>query len=159
MSSPGPSDPSRPTNYGRLHLVFGWWSLLLFLSVGIALEVFHAFKVGWYLDVGHEARRLMFTLGHAHGTLLSLVNIIFGLCVAQQGRTPASGTLLASRCLLAGVILLPGGFLLGGIYIFDGDPGLGVWLVPVGAILLLVGVLLTAIGVTRAAAEPDEDED
>jgi len=27
-------------------------------------------KIGWYLNVDQEMRRLMFTLAHAHGTLL-----------------------------------------------------------------------------------------
>ena len=31
-----------------------------------------------------------------------------------------------------------------GIYIYDGDPGLGILLVPLGAVLLLLAVLLTA---------------
>src|SRR6266404_2898750 len=61
------------------NLRFGWWSLLIFLLFGGALETMHGFKIGWYLDVGNEVRRLMFTLAHAHGTLLALVNIAAGL--------------------------------------------------------------------------------
>ena len=61
------------------HLRFGWWSLLLFLTMGIVLEVMHGFKVGWYLDVGNETRRLLLRLAHAHGTLLSLVHVVFAL--------------------------------------------------------------------------------
>ena len=38
----------------RHHLRFGWWSLLVFLSLGIALETLHGFKIGWYLDVANE---------------------------------------------------------------------------------------------------------
>ena len=47
----------------HLHLCFGWWQLLVFLSLGIALEVMHGFKVGWYLDADHETRRLMRDIG------------------------------------------------------------------------------------------------
>ena len=61
------------------NLRFGWWSLVIFLSLGAVLEALHGFKIGWYVDVGNETRRLMFTLAHAHGTLLALVNIIAGL--------------------------------------------------------------------------------
>src|SRR6266568_6766082 len=61
------------------NLRFGWWLLLIFLLFGGALETMHGFKIGWYLDVGNEVRRLMFTLAHAHGTLLALVNIAAGL--------------------------------------------------------------------------------
>src|SRR5246500_5218576 len=61
------------------NLRFGWWSLLVFLSLGAVLETLHGFKIGWYVDVGNEMRRLMFTLAHAHGTALALVNIAAGL--------------------------------------------------------------------------------
>jgi len=138
-----------PSGFGRLHLVVGWWGLLLFLVLGMVLEALHAFKIGWYLNVGNEARRLMFTLGHAHGALLSVINIVFGLCVVQLSSLREDRMALASRCLLAGTVLLPGGFLLGGVYIFGGDPGLGIFLVPAGAGLLILAVLLVAIRVTR----------
>src|SRR5213076_1386111 len=68
------------------NLRFGWWSLLIFLLFGGALETLHGFKIGWYLDVGNEMRRLMFTLAHAHGTLLALVNIAAGLTARSVAR-------------------------------------------------------------------------
>ena len=46
-------------------------------------------------------------------------------------------------------LLLPGGFFLGGVVIYAGDPGLGILLVPVGALLLLTAVLLTALDAGR----------
>lgn len=122
----------------HLHLRFGWWSLFVFLALGIVLETLHGFKLGWYLDAGQEMRRLMFTLAHAHGALLGLVNIAAGLTL----RT-VKGFELArphSLALLWGAVLLPAGFFLGGLVIHDGDPGLGIILVPVGAMLLLYGV-------------------
>src|SRR5205823_8518643 len=70
--------PSLMRNLDR-NLRFGWWSLLVFLSLGGLLEIFHGFKIGWYVDVGNDMRRLMFTLAHAHGTALALVNIAAGL--------------------------------------------------------------------------------
>ena len=108
------------------------------LSLGVVLETLHGFKLGWYLDVGHEMRRLMFTLAHAHGTLLALVNIAAGLTLrAVPGFVLAHS---ASRSLLWGAVLLPAGFFLGGLVIHDGDPGLGIVLAPIGALLLLYGV-------------------
>ena len=65
----------------RRHMRFGWASLLAFLTLGLALEGLHGLKVGWYLDVASSTRRLMFTLGHAHGTLLALVNIAYALTI------------------------------------------------------------------------------
>ena len=68
------------------NLRFGWWSLLVFLSLGAVLETMHGFKIGWYVDVGNETRRLMFTLAHAHGTLLALINIAAGLTARNVDR-------------------------------------------------------------------------
>lgn len=125
-------------NSSDRHLRLGWWSLFAFLSLGLVLELLHGFKLGWYLDAGQEMRRLMFTLGHAHGTLLALVNIAAGLTLRTvKGFELARGHSLA---LQWGSILLPAGFLLGGLVIHDGDPGLGVLLVPVGALLLAYAV-------------------
>ncbi len=130
----------------RNHLRFGWWSLLVFLTVGLILEGLHSFKVGLYLDADHQTRRLMWTLAHAHGTLLSLINLAFAGMVRAIPAWPARRRALASRCLYGASLLLPGGFLLGGAWVHGGDPGLGVLLVPVGGLLLLLSVLLTALG-------------
>src|SRR5438046_1235660 len=103
--------------YMHRHLAFGWWALLLFLSLGILLEGFHAFKIGWYLDVSNEARRLMWTLGHAHGTLLALINIAFATTVATLHNLTPRLRSLVSCCLMAASLLIPGGFILGGVVI------------------------------------------
>jgi hypothetical protein len=125
-------------NTSDRHLRFGWWSLFAWLALGVVLETLHGFKLAWYLNVDVEMRRLMFTLAHAHGTLLALVNIAAGLTL----RTVKGFELeqRASLALLWGAVLLPAGFLIGGLVIHDGDPGVGVLLVPVGALLLLYGV-------------------
>lgn len=125
-------------NSSDRHLRFGWWSLFAFMTLGVVLEALHGFKLGWYLDVDVEMRRLMFTLAHAHGTLFALVNIAAGVTL----RTVKGFELTrpASLALLWGSVLLPLGFLFGGLVIHDGDPGLGVILVPFGALLVLYGV-------------------
>ena len=125
-----------------LNVRFGLWSLLAYLTLGLALEGLHGFKVSWYLD--YETRRLMWTLAHAHGVLTSLLAIGFGVLL-QLSADPAPWQRVASACLLSAVVLLPGGFLLGGIYVYDGDPGLGVLLAPAGGALLFTGVLITAV--------------
>jgi hypothetical protein len=129
------------------NLRFGWWSLLVFLSFGGALEALHGFKIGWYVDAGNETRRLMFTLAHAHGTLLAVVNIIAGLTARNVQRFEIRPSV--SFALIWAAILLPGGFFLGGIVIYDGDPGLGVWLVPIGAILLFYGIARIAFDLSK----------
>jgi hypothetical protein len=49
-------------------------------------------------------------------------------------------------------VAVPGGFFLGGLVIRGGDPSLGVLVLPIGAILLLIAVFLTARGVTSASS-------
>ena len=129
------------------NLRFGWWSLLVFLLLGAILEALHGFKIGWYVDVGNETRRLMFTLAHAHGTLLALINIAAGLTARKVDRFELRPSV--SFALIWAAILLPAGFFLGGIVIYDGDPGLGVWLVPVGAILLFYSVARIALDLSK----------
>ncbi|MBI3884491.1 MAG: hypothetical protein HY302_01990 [Opitutae bacterium] len=134
-------------NTSDRQLRFGWWALLAYLTLGLALEALQGFKVGWYLDVGHETRRLMFTLAHAHGTLLALVNLAAGLTARTVKGFELAAS--ASRSLLWAALLLPAGFFLGGVVIYDGDPGLGIILVPVGALLLLYGVVRVARDLSR----------
>jgi len=126
------------------HLAFGWWLLLVFIVLGGVLEGLHALKVGYYLDVSNETRRLMWRLSHAHGTLLALVHIAFALSLPKLAPERLAPLRLASRCLYGGAITLPAGFFLGGLFVYGGDPGLGVVLAPVGALLLIVGVALVA---------------
>lgn len=134
----------------QAHLRFGWWSLLVFLTLGAVLEALHGFKVSFYLATGdHETRRLLWTLAHAHGALLALVNIVFGLSLPALVSLTARARLVASRCLFAAAVLLPGGFFLGGLVLYGGDPGLGILLVPVAVVPFWLGVFLAARGVGK----------
>ena len=125
----------------------GWWSLLVFLCLGLSLEALHGFKLPLYLDVSNETRRLLWTLAHAHGALISVVHVVFGLSLPAMVGWASGARSLASRCLTAALLLIPLGFFLGGAFIHDGDPGLGVLLVPPGGLLLAAAVFLTARGV------------
>ena len=140
----------RPSNRARSivhtsdrNLRFGWWSLLIFLSLGGALETLHGFKIGWYVDAGNDMRRLMFTLAHAHGTALALVNIVAGLTTRNVERFELRPS--ASFCLIWAGLLFPVGFFLGGIVSYGGDPGLGIWLVPVAALMLFYSIARIAL--------------
>ena len=142
-----PARPQTTQKKADRNLRFGWWSLLIFLLFGGALETLHGFKIGWYLDVGNEMRRLMFTLAHAHGTLLALVNIAAGLTARSVARFDLRPSI--SSVLIWAAILLPVGFFLGGVVTYGGDPGLGVWFVPVGAILLFYSVARIALDLSK----------
>jgi hypothetical protein len=128
-----------------VHAAVGWWALFVFVGLGLLLESLHAFKAGWYLDVSNGARRLMWTLAHAHGALAGLVNLAFAGSADRLAEHAPRRAAVASASLIAATVLLPGGFLLGGIWIEDGDPGLGVLLVPVGGALLALATLLRAL--------------
>ena len=142
-------DPVTLESLERKHLRFGWWGLLAFLSLGIALEAFHGFKVGYYLDVDNDARRLAFRLAHAHGTLLSIIHVALALTLASRFAPPLAPARRASSLLVAATLLLPGGFFLGGLFLKGGDPGLGVLLVPVGALALFAAIFQVARGISR----------
>ena len=144
----------------RRHIQFAWWSLLCFLTLGVMLEALHGIKVSWYLKPAFQTRRLMWTLGHAHGTLLAIVHAVFGISLQFFAHEVARSHRWASASFIGASLLLPGGFFLGGVFMYGGDPGIGILLVPVGALLLFVAVLLTALAMTtdsRKAEQQFED--
>ena len=138
----------------RLHLKLGWWGLLVFLSMGGGLELLHALKVSFYVDVASDTRRLLWTLAHAHGSLLALVHIGFAATLGLLPQWDERKRESASRALMISLVLVPGGFFLGGLFIHQGDPGLGIFLLPIGFLFLFVGVWRTA---QAAAAAPPGD--
>jgi hypothetical protein len=125
--------------YRRRHLRVGWAALLVFAVMGAALEALHAFKLPWYLGVAGESRRLLFTLAHAHGIGLGLVNLLLAATCDKLPHLPHAA---ASPSLIAGTLLVPGGFFAGGLFIHGGDPGLGAILIPPGALLVIVSLAL-----------------
>ena len=152
MSATTAASSSSNSAANRL-LRFGWRALLVSLSLGILLEALHGLKVGWYLDADNDMRRLMFTLAHAHGALLGLVSIAAALSVRLvPGVALASST---AHALIGATVLLPAGFFLGGLVVHQGDPSLGITLVPVGAALLLYAVARMARAVSGALSQSD----
>jgi len=151
MTTPSPASDAFVV--ARRHLRFGWWTLLVFLTLGIALEVMHGFKIAAYLNVSNETRRLMWTLAHAHGALLGLVNLGFAFTATRVPDWPARPRGIASACLRGATLLMPAGFFLGGVFLHGGDPGVGIVLLPVGAVLLFVAVLLAALGVKHCKSD------
>ena len=95
------STETTASTYVTRHLQFAWWSLVCFLTLGIALELMHALKIGWYLDEGHSARRLMWTLAHAHGTLLALVHAAYAFTLTQAPAALESSARTVSLALIA----------------------------------------------------------
>ncbi len=127
---------------GRGHVRFGCYALLVFIALGFALEVFHAMRFGFYLSNETEPRRLMWTLAHAHGSLIAVIHIAFGAAWAQLTADPRLAT--ATLCLRGAMVALPGGFFLGGLWVIPPDPGIGIALVPIGGLLLVAAIALVA---------------
>lgn len=125
----------------RAHTRFGWSALLLFLLFGYTLEALEGFKVGGFLR--DPLRREMWTLSHFHGAFLAMLNLVY-VAFAESERLAEPDRRNASRALRIGGLVLPIGFFLGGLVHYEGDPGPGIFLVPVGALVLLYAVGLHA---------------
>lgn len=125
-----------------LHLRAGLWALCVSTAFGLVLEVLHAFKLGLYLDVGNETRRLLWRLAHAHGTLLGMLNVGYALLVRAFPRIHDD---LAGRLLLWALLLMPLGFLAGGAFARGADPGGSVGLAAAGGVALLIALLRLAL--------------
>src|SRR5580765_5942534 len=138
---------ARVESLGRTHRRFGWTALLVWMCGGLVLELFHGIKLGHYLL--DPLRRELLTLAHFHGALLSVVNLAYVRWAEAPGLSAAT-RVRASRALIAGSVLMPLGFLLGGLMHYEGDPGLGIFLAPIGALALVY----TAFVQTRAAWSP-----
>ncbi|MEO6595852.1 MAG: hypothetical protein ABIP94_13960 [Planctomycetota bacterium] len=139
------SQPMSP----RTALLTGLWLLAFSLPLGLTLEALHAMKVQVYL--GSATRREMWTLAHAHGNLLGI------LCLVISALGPRLANDLDRRrrhekLLSIGAVLMPLGFLLGGVLNSEGDPSLGILLVPVGGVLVFVALVLVS---RSAVAKPD----
>lgn len=123
----------------------GWISLSLWIAFGILIEGLIGFRIPALMD--DSIRREMLRLAHAHGTLLNLVLITAAICgrLGLLGIQPLTATILR-----VAVVTLPLGFLVGGIWHYRDDPGLGIVLVPVGALLLLFAGLSLGLSSDKA---------
>jgi Na+-driven multidrug efflux pump len=129
------NDPAR-----KLTLLTGYWLLAVSLPFGLTLEALHGFKVPVFVQ--SEMRRELFRLAHAHGTLLGILCLVFA-ALAEQNVAEAVRYSIA-RFVAWGAVLMPLGFFFGGVLNSEGDPSLGIALVPIGAVLLIVALVRAA---------------
>jgi hypothetical protein len=120
--------------------------------VGTGLELAHGFKLAAYLD--DDVTRLMLTLAHAHGVGLALVALAFASHATPIFEAKRIRAVWVAKLLRAGSVLLPLGFLLGAIHHPEGDPGVGIALAPVGALLVLVALITTATSALQTSSRP-----
>ena len=143
MNDPSVHDPTT-----RVALRTGWLLLAFSLPLGLTLEALHALKVPVYL--GSALRRELWTLAHAHGNLLGILCLLF-VALGARVTADAARRRRLSVALSVGAVLMPLGFLLGGVMNREGDPSLGILLVPIGGLVLLFTLLAAA---HAAFAEP-----
>jgi hypothetical protein len=125
----------------------GWLLLAVSLPLGVTLEALHGFKVQAYL--ASEMRRELWRLAHAHGTLLGILCLVFAALAERH--VPERIRAGVARQLRWGAVLMPLGFFLGGVLNSEGDPSLGILLVPIGALLLIVALVRCATQRTPTA--------
>jgi uncharacterized membrane protein YgdD (TMEM256/DUF423 family) len=121
-----------------------WLSIAVWMSFGLLLESLIGYRVPLYLN--DDLRRELFRLAHTHGTLLNIILLLSAICI---DRGLASAGTIALWSLRIGVILMPAGFLLGGIRHTESEPGIGIFLAPLGGILVIFGVIHLAISALK----------
>jgi hypothetical protein len=130
----------------RKTLRTGWLLLAIALPFGVTLEALHAFKMQAYL--ASDMRREMWRLAHAHGTLLGILCLVSA--ALADAYVPEAIRARVMAMIRWGAVLMPLGFFLGGVLNSEGDPSLGILLVPPGALLLIVALVRVALAPPRA---------
>ncbi|MBS1796268.1 MAG: hypothetical protein JSS81_20620 [Acidobacteria bacterium] len=117
-----------------------WISLAFWFAFGLFLEGLIGFRSPAYLQ--DPVRRELFRLAHTHGTVLGLFLLIVGLYLRKN---LVALPKLVVRAVQLGVVLMPLGFLLGGVKHTETDPNALVFLVPVGGLLIIFGIVALAL--------------
>ncbi|MBK7993383.1 MAG: hypothetical protein IPK14_08125 [Blastocatellia bacterium] len=135
-----PSETISSKDLSKRHKRYGWTALFLFLSFGSLLEGLLGFKsIGLVMD---PLRRELWSLAHFHGAMLAIINLVYSHWTENISSSQQN---IASWSLIFGSILLPLGFFLGGIAHLEADPSLGIFLVPIGTLMLLYTIFLQVI--------------
>jgi hypothetical protein len=113
----------------------GWASIAVWMSIGLLLEGLIGYKIPAYLN--DPQRRELFRLGHTHGTLLGILLVVAALILQRGADVPKA----ARTALRIGAVLMPAGFFIAGIWHTESDPGLAIWLVPPGALLVIYAAI------------------
>ena len=121
-----------------------WISLALWIAFGILIEGLIGFRIPALID--DPIRRDMLRLAHAHGTLLNLVLLSAAICARLE---MIQLTSFSSLNLRLAALILPIGFLVAGLWHYRDEPGLGVFLVPIGAVLLLLAAIEIGVSAVK----------
>lgn len=146
-----PKKTEAPAAQGRsgVHARFGWTLLLVSLVFGAVLETLEGFR--WAPLVRDAWMQRLWSLAHFHGAAFGLLNLIYvpwaDVPALSEGRRAS-----ASWMLRVGSAVMPLGFLLGAIGHPEGDPSMGIFLAPVGALFILYTVVLQTLAAWRRPA-------
>lgn len=140
---PSPDDLSL-VRAARRHFAVGWTGLLVAMLGGLAVDAMLGFKIGHYLDVDNQTRRLLWRLAHAHAGGISLLHLGIAAYFSLGARVWNLRLRLASQGATLGLLAMPTGFFLGGYQLYGGDPGLGIVLTPLGGMALIAAAACLA---------------
>lgn len=147
-------DGAATARASRRHFAIGWWGLFVAMVGGLVVDALLGLKLGVYLDASNQTRRLMWRLAHAHAAGLSLVHLGLGAYFASVAVRWTTRLRLASSLSVVGLLAMPTGFALGGVQLYGDDPGLGVFLVPVGGIAVTLAIGCMAIDSVASSSSP-----
>ena len=125
-----------------LHLRWGWWLLAVFGLMGLVLDSFHGFKQSFYVAEDVQLRRLLWMTSHGGGVVLGILNIAFAASLHRF--STGLVCLRSSMGLIAANVAIPSGLFMAGLFLHDGQPGTGLLLFFIGAVLLLGSLVLIA---------------
>ena len=127
------------------HLRLALVQVAVFLAAGLWLEAMYGLRAeGWMDD---DLRREFLRLGHAHGALLGILNLVIAWAMARLD-TPENWARPIRVAALLGALFVGLGFFGGGLWHAPTDPGPIVLVVPAGAMMLLASCV--AIAIVRA---------
>ena len=148
-TNPASARATTPLGLADRLLRQGWASVAMWMSVGLLLEGLLGYKIPAYLN--DPQRRELFRLAHTHGALLGILLIVAALVIGRGASVPA----IAVTALRIGAVLMPVGFFVAGIWHSEGDPGLAVWLVPPGALLVIYAAVAFALAHFKKSTSED----
>lgn len=122
---------------GRLNLIFGWVWLLFSIIMGIYLQVKMHSGPEWM----NSPRKMFWSGFHTHGGFLAIVNILYNYGINHVKLRNIIKS-IGSALMILGTILFSGGLYLAGIQkdlIKIARPG--PWLVVLGIVILIIGLL------------------
>jgi hypothetical protein len=110
---------------------------------GLSLLKFLTRRDPGYMD--NPLRRGLWTAGHAHAGVLVILALV-GLLYLDAAELSEGMTTLVRTCLVVPPILMPLGFFLSVTSPRAESPNKLIWLVPLGGLVLAVGVVTLGIG-------------